>query len=249
MMIQLLTSFTGSLGFCLVFHLRRRYLLPASLGGVLTCGVYLAAASALDGILLPTLIASAFAALYAEVLAWLLRPYAAVFDHCAGHSPDSRTVAVLCHLLRRPAGDIPCQRLCRADRRVCVGNRFRGQSGMGLCQYAAQSGAARSHSPLKLPPQLPYLERFQHETHSNKSEAAQQSLCRFAFTLDALSVTGEKALPIRTQRDFRPALPHVGYPAGDAAAAFCDGTAFPRSSCRKAPRSCSRQSVPGAGVP
>ena len=58
MMIQLLTSFTGSLGFCLVFHLRRRYLLPASLGGVLTCGVYLAAASALDGILLPTLIAS-----------------------------------------------------------------------------------------------------------------------------------------------------------------------------------------------
>ena len=38
MMIQLLTSFTGSLGFCLVFHLRRRYLLPASLGGVLTCG-------------------------------------------------------------------------------------------------------------------------------------------------------------------------------------------------------------------
>ena len=68
MMIRLLTSFTGSLGFCLVFHLRRRYLLPASLGGVLTCGVYLAAANALDGILLPPLIASAFAALYAEVL-------------------------------------------------------------------------------------------------------------------------------------------------------------------------------------
>ena len=36
MMIRLLTSFTGSLGFCLVFHLRRRYLLPASLGSVLT---------------------------------------------------------------------------------------------------------------------------------------------------------------------------------------------------------------------
>ena len=50
MMIRLLTSFTGSLGFCLVFHLRRRYLLPASLGSVLTCGVYLAAASTLDGI-------------------------------------------------------------------------------------------------------------------------------------------------------------------------------------------------------
>ena len=67
MIVQLLASFTGSLGFCLVFHLRRRYLLPASLGGVLTCGVYLAAASALDGILLPTLTASAFAALYAGI--------------------------------------------------------------------------------------------------------------------------------------------------------------------------------------
>ena len=59
MMIQLLTSFTGSLGFCLVFHLRRRYLLPASLGSVLTCAVYMAASRGMDGILLPTLIAAA----------------------------------------------------------------------------------------------------------------------------------------------------------------------------------------------
>ena len=42
MIVQLLTSFTGALGFCLVFHLRRRYMFAASLGGLLTCGVYLA---------------------------------------------------------------------------------------------------------------------------------------------------------------------------------------------------------------
>lgn len=71
-MIQLLTSFTGALGFCLVFHLRRRYLFAASLGGLLTCGVYLAASAVWDGILLPTLAASAFAALYAEFLAWFM---------------------------------------------------------------------------------------------------------------------------------------------------------------------------------
>ena len=53
MMIQLLTSFTGSLGFCLVFHLRRRYLLPASLGSVLTCAVYMAASRGMDGICNP----------------------------------------------------------------------------------------------------------------------------------------------------------------------------------------------------
>ena len=79
MMIQLLTSFTGSLGFCLVFHLRRRYLLPVSLGSVLTCAVYMAASRGMDGILLPTLIAAAFAALYAEVLAWLLHAPTTLF--------------------------------------------------------------------------------------------------------------------------------------------------------------------------
>ena len=79
MMIRLLTAFTGSLGFCLVFHLRRRYLLPASLGGLLTCAVYMAVGSGMDGILLPTLIASAFAALYAEVLAWLLHAPTTLF--------------------------------------------------------------------------------------------------------------------------------------------------------------------------
>ena len=77
--VQLLTSFTGALGFCLVFHLRRRYMFAASLGGLLTCGVYLAAASIWSGILLPTLTAAAFAALYAEFLAWFMGAPATLF--------------------------------------------------------------------------------------------------------------------------------------------------------------------------
>ena len=79
MIMQLLTSFTGALGFCLVFHLRRRYMFAASLGGLLTCGVYLAAASIWSGILLPTLTAAAFAALYAEFLAWFMGAPATLF--------------------------------------------------------------------------------------------------------------------------------------------------------------------------
>lgn len=79
MIVQLLTSFTGALGFCLVFHLRRRYMFAASLGGLLTCGVYLAAASIWSGILLPTLTAAAFAALYAEFLAWFMGAPATLF--------------------------------------------------------------------------------------------------------------------------------------------------------------------------
>ena len=79
MIVQLLTSFTGALGFCLVFHLRGRYMFAASLGGLLTCGVYLAAASIWSGILLPTLTAAAFAALYAEFLAWFMGAPATLF--------------------------------------------------------------------------------------------------------------------------------------------------------------------------
>ena len=67
MITQLVTSFTGALGFCLVFRLRGRYLFAAPVGGLLTCGVYLAAVSIWGGILMP-----AFAAVYAEFLAWLM---------------------------------------------------------------------------------------------------------------------------------------------------------------------------------
>ena len=104
MIVQLLASFTGSLGFCLVFHLRRRYLLPASLGGLLTCAVYMAAASGMDGILLPTLTASAFAALYAEVLAWLLHAPTTLFLTTALVIPliPGRTVSVW-HREKSPA--------------------------------------------------------------------------------------------------------------------------------------------------
>lgn len=77
--IQLLTSFTGALGFCLVFHLRWRYLIPASMGGLLTCWVYLIGAAIWDGILLPTLAASAFAAIYAEFVAWFMGAPATLF--------------------------------------------------------------------------------------------------------------------------------------------------------------------------
>ena len=47
MITQLVTSFTGALGFCLVFRLRGRYLFAAPVGGLLTCGVYLAAVKAI----------------------------------------------------------------------------------------------------------------------------------------------------------------------------------------------------------
>lgn len=73
--IQLLTAFFGSLGFSLLFGMRRRHLAAAALGGVLTWAVYLAVTAWLREGFLPCLAASAFAVVYAEALAhWRKTP-------------------------------------------------------------------------------------------------------------------------------------------------------------------------------
>ncbi len=77
--IQLVTAFLGSLGFTLLFGLRRRYLFAASLGGVLAWGVYLAVEAWMKQGFLACLIAAAFAVLYAELLARKLKTPATLF--------------------------------------------------------------------------------------------------------------------------------------------------------------------------
>ena len=77
--VQLLMAFLGSLGFALLFGLRRRFILPAALGGMLSWGVYLLLGRLIASEFLPCLVASACAVLYAELLARLLHSPATVF--------------------------------------------------------------------------------------------------------------------------------------------------------------------------
>lgn len=77
--IQLITAFFGAVGFSFLFHVRGRLILPAALGGLMEWGVFLVGSRFLDGVFLPCLIASAFSAVYAEVLARLLKAPATVF--------------------------------------------------------------------------------------------------------------------------------------------------------------------------
>ena len=71
MALQTAMAFVGSLGFAMIFHLRRGWLAVASLGGMLSWVVYLGVSvgAGVEGVFLPTLVASAFAALYAELCA------------------------------------------------------------------------------------------------------------------------------------------------------------------------------------
>lgn len=71
--IQLVTSFFGSLGFAVIFNLRKKYIIPASIGGIICWGAYLLTALSENGVFLPTLVAAAVAALYAEILARILK--------------------------------------------------------------------------------------------------------------------------------------------------------------------------------
>lgn len=77
--IQLLAAFFSALGFALLFRVRRNLVLPASLGGVLCWGIYLACCACMEGIFYPSLITTICSTVYAEVLARILRAPAPIF--------------------------------------------------------------------------------------------------------------------------------------------------------------------------
>ena len=68
--VQLITGMLGSLGFALLFGLKRKYLLSAALGGFFGWGLYLLGEKLFNNdIFLACLLASAFCALYSEIVA------------------------------------------------------------------------------------------------------------------------------------------------------------------------------------
>ena len=78
-LIQLLTAFISSFGFSLLFGLRKRYLITASLGGLLATGIYLLCQLWTGNLFLSNLLAAAASVLYAELLAHLLKCPATLF--------------------------------------------------------------------------------------------------------------------------------------------------------------------------
>ena len=78
--LELFYALTGSLGFSLLFNLRKEHLATAVLGGTAEWAVYMAAEWFFgDGVFLPSVAAAAFAAVYAEVVARVKHAPATVF--------------------------------------------------------------------------------------------------------------------------------------------------------------------------
>lgn len=78
-LLQLATAFTGSLGFALLFHVRREKLLLASLGGLLAWIVYLLMGAVSDQDVVRYFVASVVLTVYAELLARRVKCPATLF--------------------------------------------------------------------------------------------------------------------------------------------------------------------------
>lgn len=72
-LIQILTAFTGSLGYAMMFNLRRKFILAASLGGMVSWAIYLVSLGLTDDIVLASFIASIAVSLFAESMARIFR--------------------------------------------------------------------------------------------------------------------------------------------------------------------------------
>lgn len=79
MFMQLVTAFLGSLGFALLFQVRRDRLLPASLGGLLAWGVYLLMGLATQQDVVRYFVASVVLTVYGEILARIVKCPATLF--------------------------------------------------------------------------------------------------------------------------------------------------------------------------
>ena len=71
--VMLITAALSTLGFSILFFVHPRHLPPATLGGLLTCGVYLLAGHFIEGELLPNLLGALFGAGFSEIMARLTK--------------------------------------------------------------------------------------------------------------------------------------------------------------------------------
>ena len=71
--VTLITAALGTLGFSILFYVHPRRLFFATMGGILTCGVYLLAGYFLPGELLPNLLGAMVGAGFSEIMSRLTK--------------------------------------------------------------------------------------------------------------------------------------------------------------------------------
>lgn len=77
--IQVISAFAGAAGFALVFNIRIKHLLLASVGGLFSWVIYLLVQTSVENYFISCFVSSAFCAIYAEVMARIYKTPATVF--------------------------------------------------------------------------------------------------------------------------------------------------------------------------
>lgn len=77
--IMVIVTLIAALGFALFFNVNKRHVIAATIGGVLTWSLDYILMMFIDGIFIPCIIASIFAAVYAEVLSRITHTPVTVF--------------------------------------------------------------------------------------------------------------------------------------------------------------------------
>lgn len=103
---QIGLAFLGSLGFSVLFHLRGKKLLLAALGGALSWGLYLLLEPQFPSDALRYFFSSFFVAVYAEILARILKTPATTFliPAIVPHIPGGSLYYTMCYALNRDWG-------------------------------------------------------------------------------------------------------------------------------------------------
>ena len=71
--IQVVTALLGSLGFAFMFNLGKRNVIPAAINGMCTWVVYILMGKVVDDVFIPSLVASLWAAIFAEAAARIMK--------------------------------------------------------------------------------------------------------------------------------------------------------------------------------
>ena len=94
-MIQLITGAIGSVGFGILFHIKKKYLPLAAVGGFLSWLVFLLGKEFWGNVFLPTLMAGFVTDVYAEILARICKETSTFFFCYFCNPSDSRKYSLL----------------------------------------------------------------------------------------------------------------------------------------------------------
>ena len=95
LIVQLITGAIGSVGFGILFHMKKKYLPLAAAGGFISWLVFILGKSFWGNIFLPTLFASFVTDVYAEILARICKETSTVFFCHFRNTSDSRKYSLL----------------------------------------------------------------------------------------------------------------------------------------------------------